>query len=104
MLVLAWAALLHAQTVQLAWDASQSSDVKGYRIYYGTNSRSYSYKVNAGLMRTQSVTLPWRGRWFFAATAYATNGVESPFSDEVQWENSPSRRCWRARMSCGFAR
>ena len=78
-----------AQTVKLAWDASPSRDVTGYRIYYGTNSRAYVCKLNAGLVRTQSVTLPRRGRWFFAVTAYETNGVESPFSNEVEWENQP---------------
>ncbi len=88
-LVLAWAELLHAQSVTLAWDASPSSGLAGYRIYYGTNSRAYGYKLNAGLVRTQRVTVPRYGRWFFAVTAYATNGVESPFSNEVEWENQP---------------
>ena len=88
--LLVLAGLVLAQSVQLAWDASPSGDVTGYRIYYGTNSRSYYYKLNAGLVRTQSVTLPRRGRWFFAVTAYDKNGVESLFSNEVQWENLPS--------------
>ena len=88
-LILAWAALLHAQSVQLAWDASPSSGLAGYRIYYGTNSRAYDCKLNTGLVRTQRVTVPRYGRWFFAVTAYATNGVESPFSNEVEWENQP---------------
>ena len=83
------AAVVHAQQVTLAWDASPSPEVTNYRIYYGTNSRSYSFVTNAGLVLTQRVALPCPARWFFAATAYDTNGLESDFSDEVQWEGKP---------------
>jgi hypothetical protein len=46
--------------------------------------------TNAGLVQTQQVILPHTGRWFFAATALDTNGVESDFSNEVQWEAKPA--------------
>ena len=68
---------------------SPSAEVAGYRLYYGTNTRSYQFVTNAGLVLTQSVVLPHRGRWFFAATAYDTNGLESDFSSEVSWESKP---------------
>ena len=38
----------------------------------------------------QSVVLPHGGRWFFAATAVGTNGLESDFSSEVSWESKPA--------------
>ena len=63
--------------VTLAWKASPSPGVSNYRIYFGTNARSYSFVTNAGLVRTQTVVLPQAGRWFFAATAMDTNGLES---------------------------
>ena len=88
-LLLALASSASAQTVTLAWDASPSASIAGYRIYYGTNSRAYGFVTNAGLVQTQRVTLPHPGRWFFAATAYDTIGLESDFSDEVQWEAKP---------------
>ena len=88
-LLLAWAGAVGAQNVTLAWDAPASASVAGYRIYYGTNSRAYGFVTNAGLVQTQRVTLPHSGRWFFAATAYDTIGLESDFSDEVQWEAKP---------------
>ena len=69
-LIALWAATVQAQSVTLAWDASPSPSVTGYLIYYGTNSRSYSFLTNAGLALTQTVVLPHLGRWFFAATAY----------------------------------
>ena len=88
--VLAGAGLANGETVTLAWDASVSTNVAGYRIYYGTNSRAYFCVTNAGLVLTQAVVLPHRGRWFFAATAYDTNGLESDFSSEVSWESKPA--------------
>jgi len=87
MLFVAWASAAGAQQLTLAWDASASTNVAGYRLYYGTNTRSYQFVTNTGLMLTQAVVLPHRGRWFFAATAYDTNGLESDFSSEVSWES-----------------
>jgi hypothetical protein len=89
MMVLVLAATLQAQSVTLAWNASPSPEVTGYRVYYGTNSRSYSVVTNAGLALTQTVVLPHAGRWFFAATAYDALGLESEFSNEVEWEARP---------------
>ena len=87
---LVWAAAASAQQVTLAWDASASTNVAGYRLYYGTNTGSYQFVTNAGPALTQSVVLPHRGRWFFAATAYDTDGLESDFSNEVSWESKPA--------------
>jgi len=84
--VLLGLSLARAQRVTLAWEPSPSAEVTGYRLYYGTNSRSYPFMTNAGLAFTQTVQLPHYGRWFFAATAYAANGLESVFSDELEWE------------------
>ena len=81
--------MVHAQSVTLAWNASPSPEVTGYRVYYGTNSRSYSVVTNAGMVLTQTVVLPHLGRWFFAATAHDALGLESEFSNEVEWEARP---------------
>ena len=76
--------------VTLAWDASRCGCAAGYRVYYGTNARSYPFVTNAGLALTQTVVLPRGGRWFFAATTVSTNGLESDFSNEVSWESRPA--------------
>ena len=78
-----------AQSVTLAWDASPSPEVTAYRIYFGTNTGNYAFVTNAGLVLTQTVLLPHSCRWFFAATAVDANGLESDFSNEVQWEARP---------------
>jgi len=90
-----------AERLTLAWDASPSAAVSGYRLYYGTNARSYQFVTNSGLALTQSVVLPHRGRWFFSATAVGTNGLESDFSNEVSWRASRCRRRWWASLGCG---
>ena len=87
---LAGVCLARGETVTLAWDASASTNVAGYRVYWGTNSRAYVGVTNAGPALTQTLVLPHRGRWFFAATAYDTNGLESDFSSEVSWESKPA--------------
>jgi hypothetical protein len=81
--------VVNAQRLTLAWDASPCGCAGGYRLYYGTNTRSYQFVTNAGLSLTQSVVLPHGGRWFFSATAVGTNGLESDFSNEVSWESKP---------------
>ncbi|HOC55689.1 MAG TPA: hypothetical protein PKI20_08720 [Verrucomicrobiota bacterium] len=89
-LMLAWPVVAAAQRLTLAWDASPCACAAGYRLYYGTNTRSYQFVTNTGLMLTQSVVLPHGGRWFFAATVVSTNGLESDFSNEVSWESRPT--------------
>ena len=89
-LMAAWAVAAGAQQLTLAWDASPCACAAGYRLYYGTNTRSYQFVTNTSLALTQSVVLPHGGRWFFAATVVSTNGLESDFSNEVSWESKPT--------------
>ena len=89
MLLLAAARVLGADTVTLAWNASTSGGIRNYLLHYGTNAPAFSYWTNTSLVRTQAVTLPHRGRWFFAVTAVDTNGFASIFSNVVEWESKP---------------
>ena len=89
-LVAGWSVTAGAQQVTLAWDASPCGCAAGYRLYYGTTTRSYQFVTNAGVALTQAVVLPHGGRWFFAATVVSTNGLESDFSNEVSWESKPT--------------
>ena len=89
MVLLVAACVFGADTVTVAWDASPSASVAGYRIHYGTNATTLPYVTNAGLVRTQVVVVPFSGRWFFAASAVDTNGVESALSNILQWETPP---------------
>ena len=83
--------LARGESVTLAWDASASTNVAGYRALLRHEFAGvFQFVTNAGLVLTQAVVLPHRGRWFFAATAYDTNGLESDFSSEVSWESKPA--------------
>ena len=78
---------LHSgQSLVLAWDQNPENDLEGYRLYYGASSRNYTNVVNVGNFTTNEVTGLVEGTtYFFAVTAYNTNGLESDFSDEVSY-------------------
>jgi hypothetical protein len=71
-------------SVTLAWDPSPGSAVAGYRVYQGVESRNYTSVISAGTVTTSTVAKLTGGTtYFFAVTAYDTNGLESQFSSEV---------------------
>lgn len=75
-----------AYQVTLAWDPSPDPEVGAYRVYWGVQSRTYTNHVEVGGRGTTSVTLtnlPAGVTYFFAATAVATNGIESDYSNEA---------------------
>lgn len=76
-----------ARSVTLAWDASPSAEVEGYRIDYRVNdgepSGNYTASIDVG--NQLSYTFPdlaEETRYCFAAKAYGA-GSESPYSNEV---------------------
>lgn len=81
---------LAADSVILVWDPNTEPFLGGYRVYYGTQSRFYGFDVrDVGLSTTCRVDTLSPGRvYYFAATAYSTNGLESDFSEEVSWMTS----------------
>ncbi len=90
-IVLLFATIGYASTnVTLAWDASTDTNVAGYKVYYGTVSGIYTSTVtvpgrtNTSVVRTNMV--PWR-YYYFAASDYASNGIESLPSPEIVWTN-----------------
>jgi hypothetical protein len=86
------AATSKSSTVTLSWqaptensDGSTLSDLKGYKVHYGSASKSYSDTVqvaNAGLTTYVVQNLP-TGTYYFAVTAYNAIGQESSLSGEV---------------------
>ena len=75
-----------AQSVTLAWDANTELDVAGYRLYYGTASRSYDHSIDVQNVTTNAVGDLQEGTtYFFAVSAYNTSGLESDFSNEVSY-------------------
>ncbi len=74
-----------AGSVNLAWEASTSSDIGGYRIYYGQNSNNYPSTIDAGQTTSYTVTgLQDGSDYFFAVKTYdSTKTTESVYSNEV---------------------
>ena len=72
-----------AGVVTLAWDASSSPSVRGYRLYYGPASGNYRYNVDVGNYTACTVVVQEGATYYFAVKAYDSTGNESGFSSEV---------------------
>jgi len=74
----AWAA-----QVQIAWNPSQDQEVSGYRVYHGTQSRTYSNIDDAKANLTYKISnVPDTAPYYIAVTAYSSD-AESDFSEEL---------------------
>jgi hypothetical protein len=77
--------------VELSWvapeenvDGSALTDLAGYRIYYGTSTRSYSDRVDLSDPAATAHTLTLAsGDYYVAMTALDGEGNESGYSNEV---------------------
>lgn len=84
---------LNASEVALTWDPPSNNvdgtaltALTGYKMYYGTSSRSYSATLDVGNTNTFNLTGLLQGStYYFAVTAYDSNNVESDFSTELVW-------------------
>jgi hypothetical protein len=72
-----------AQTVTLQWDGS-TSNVAGYRLYYGTSSGVYTQHLDVGKTFVTLSNLTAGRTYFFSVTAY-TSVAESSRSNEVSY-------------------
>ena len=64
--------------VTLTWDPNSEPDLAGYDIYYGTASGNYQWKTDVGNVTTYTLNgLNIGVTYYFAATAYNTQGLES---------------------------
>ena len=74
-----------AVDVALAWDASTSSNVGGYRVHYGLSSGIYPNKVFVGNQTSYTLSGLKRGKtYYISVTAHEAIGFdESEFSNEV---------------------
>ena len=89
-LILLFAQNVHSAEVTLAWDPNTEPDLDGYKIYFGSSSRTYDVSVDVGNQTLYTLSGLADGHtYFFAATAYDTHGNQSDYSEEVSW-TSPS--------------
>lgn len=83
MLVLNWRTPAIAADAVLSWNQNTETDLAGYKVYYGTASRSYGSPTDVGNKTTFTVTGLNGQTYYFAVTAYDTAGNESGYSNEV---------------------
>jgi hypothetical protein len=73
-------------SIALAWNRSSTTNVTGYRVYYGVASGNYSNSIVAGNVTNNTVPgLAGGVTYFFAVTAYNASGLESTFSNELSY-------------------
>jgi hypothetical protein len=85
---------LIAADVSLAWDASVTPEVVGYKVYYGNSPGVYGTSISIGNQTTYTVTGLTSGTYYFAVSALDGSGNESDFSNEVsQIIGSSTQNC-----------
>lgn len=73
-------------SVSLAWEPSPGPGVVGYNVYCGTASGAYTRIEHFGDVTEARIEGLLTGiTYFFAATAVASDGLESVFSNEVSY-------------------
>ncbi len=88
---LAMAVSVQAADVTLAWDANSESYLEGYRVHYGTTSKTYTTTIDAQNVTQYTVPDLEEGTmYFFAVTAYG-NEAESDYSDEIAYTIRPEQ-------------
>jgi len=72
-------------SVNLAWNASPSSNVAGYIVAYGQSSGSYAANIDVGNVTTYTVPgLQEGSKYYFAAKVYnSARTLQSAYSNEV---------------------
>lgn len=76
----------NSKTITLAWDQNLEPDLAGYKLYVGNSSGKYNQVITLGLTNHYTFSLYTEEvSFFFAITAYTQNGLESGFSNEVQY-------------------
>jgi hypothetical protein len=87
---LSQAAVLPSGSTTLTWqppaantDGSPLTDLKAFKVYWGTTPGSYSRstQISSATARSYTVTGLSKGTWYFAVTALNAKGVESPYSN-----------------------
>ncbi len=81
---LAWLPGAMAGQVTVAWDPDTGAAVAGYKVYWGTVSRNYSWYADTSTQTNYTVpSLTPGATYYIAATAYDGTRNESGFSNEV---------------------
>ena len=70
--------------ITLQWNRNSEPDIAGYNVYYSRVSGDYTH-LEAVIDPTAIIGVRGSKTYYFAVTAYNTNGLESALSVEVHW-------------------
>ena len=70
--------------ITLEWNRNPEPDIAGYNVYYGIISGNY-VRMETVTDPTAIIGVKGSRTFYFAVTAFNTNGLESGFSEEVHW-------------------
>ena len=80
-----------AATITLAWNPNTEPDLGGYLLSYGTASGQYTTTIDVGNVTSYFFAEPNPFlRYYLALRAYDTEGLVSPYSNEVVTTPNPS--------------
>ncbi len=82
--------VVEEDSVTVRWDANRESDLAGYRIFYGSASRSYSDSITVGLTTSYVLNLSPSRTYFLAVKAFDQSDNLSNFSSEVVFSTPPT--------------
>lgn len=73
-------------SLTLEWNPSESPQVTGNHVYYGTNSGVYTQSITVGDETAVTVRgLSFGVTYYFAITATDADGLESAYSNEINY-------------------
>ena len=70
--------------ITLVWDENLEDNIAGYNVYYGRSAGNYS-RLETVEQAAAKIGIKGTMPVYLAVTAFDTNGIESDFSEEVQW-------------------
>jgi len=85
---LAFALPALAGSISLAWDPVSSTNLAGYRVYYGSSPGTYTQSLDAGSATSATVSgLADCSTWYLSVKAYSTTGIVStaPSNEVTGW-------------------
>ena len=84
--------------ITLNWSANSESDVKGYKVYYGTSTGSYTNSIDVGNVTSYTITSLPGSKYYVTVTAYDTsfNSSSDDTSTVVNENQTNGNESWYA--------
>ena len=90
------ATMSYAADATFSWLPNTEPDLAGYKIHYGSAAGAYDQIIDVGLPDPVDGRIRYTisdvsaGITYYTATAYDTGGLESDYSNEVEFNPAPA--------------